>query len=242
MLPRRLSGQTDIGRKRENNEDAFVVSDELGFCLATDGMGGAAAGEMASRIFAETAIEIFSGQPCDAQDAVINCVRSAFGRANQKIQQHAAHRPENKGMGCTAELLAFHNTGFVLGHVGDSRTYRMRDGRLKQLTEDHTLVQEQLAEGLIDAQKARSHPLRNVILRAVGLQEDLSLDLLQGRLLPGDIFLLCSDGLTSMLTDDQIGQVLAQASDLQAVAATLIENANAAGGDDNITVVLAAVG
>jgi protein phosphatase len=240
MLKRKLVGQTDIGRRRENNEDAFVVSEELGFCLATDGMGGAAAGEMASRIFVETTVEVFTALQATSQEATVNCVRHAFGLSNHKILTQATSCPENKGMGCTAELLAFHDDGFVLGHVGDSRTYRFRRGRLEQLTEDHTLVQQQFAEGLIDAQGARSHPLRNVILRAVGLQDDLSLDLLQGRLVPEDIILLCSDGLSDMLTDEQISDVLATGTDISTIAATLIERANAAGGDDNITVVMAA--
>ena len=144
-------------------------------------------------------------------------------------------------MGTTAELLAFAEGGFVLGHLGDSRTYRLRDRVLRQLTADHSLVQEQLRQGLITPAQARTHSMRNVILRAVGMGDELALDLIRGPLLSGDLFLLCSDGLTDMVEDQAILAVLTQTDDLQVKAQRLVELAHMSGGRDNITVVLVEV-
>jgi len=232
---------TDIGLQRESNEDAFVISPELDFCLAADGMGGAAAGEIASRIFAETTLEIFSGNTNRSEKEILYRVQKAFSSANEKILEHVIQNPSHKGMGCTAELLAFYDEGFIIGHMGDSRTYRSRRGQLEQLTEDHTLVQQQVDEGLISSENVRHHPLRNVILRAVGLKKELVLDVLRGKTASGDLFLLCSDGLTDMVEDDQILEILLSDIDIHRKTEKLIEMAKAAGGNDNITVVLSAI-
>lgn len=241
-MPRKtFYGQTDIGLRRSNNEDAFVISPELGFCLAADGMGGAAAGELASSIFAETTLEVFAANTDPSEKETLYRVQKAFSFSNEKILQHVDQNPDHKGMGCTAELLAFYGGGFVLGHVGDSRTYRFRKGQLRQLTEDHTLVQQQIEEGLVSSENMRNHPLRNVILRALGLNRELALDLLRGKTLPGDLFLLCSDGLTDMIQDDQIQEVVSSDIDIHCKVDQLVESAKVAGGDDNITVVLVAI-
>ena len=139
-----FAGKTDTGLKRENNEDVFSLSPEEDFCLAADGMGGAAAGEVASKIFAETALEIFSDNIHRSEKEILYRVQKAYSIANEKILEHVTQHPSHRGMGCTAELLAFFDEGFILGHIGDSRTYRLRDGQLEQLTQDHTLVQQQL--------------------------------------------------------------------------------------------------
>jgi protein phosphatase len=241
MLQKIFSGKTDTGLKRGNNEDAFVISSELDFCLAADGMGGAAAGELASRIFAESTLAIFEQNIRHPEETVLNRVQKAFSFANRKILEHVIQHPDHKGMGCTAELLAFSDEGFVLGHVGDSRTYRLRNGQLQQLTQDHTLVQQQVDEGLISSDKIKNHPLRNVILRAVGLNEELALDLIRGNVISGDLFLLCSDGLTDMIQDDQIQEILRGNSDVHGKVDKLIETAISAGGDDNVTVVMSAI-
>ncbi len=241
MLQKIFSGKTDIGLKRENNEDAFVISSELNFCLAADGMGGAAAGELASKIFAESALAIFEKNTHRSEEDVINRVQKAFGFANRKILEHVIQHPDHKGMGCTAELLAFSDDGFVLGHIGDSRTYRLRNGQLQQLTQDHTLVQQQVDEGLIPSDRIKNHPLRNVILRAVGLTENLALDVIRGNIISGDLFLLCSDGLTDMIQDDQIQAILRCDTDVHAKVDKLIETAISAGGNDNVTVVMSAI-
>lgn len=236
-----LSGMTDIGLQRGRNEDAFVISPELDFCLAADGMGGAAAGEIASRIFAETTLEIFSRNTNRSEKELLYRVQKAFSSANEKILEHVIQNPSHKGMGCTAELLAFYDEGFIIGHMGDSRTYRFRREQLEQLTEDHTLVQQQVDEGLISSENVRHHPLRNVILRAVGLKKELVLDVLRGKTASGDLFLLCSDGLTDMVEDDQILEILLSDIDIHRKTEKLIEMAKAAGGHDNITVVLTAI-
>jgi protein phosphatase len=242
MLPKVFAGKTDKGRKRSNNEDTFVIRAEAGFCLAADGMGGAAAGELASRMFAETAVEVFGETVNGSEAEAVARVQQTFGLANARILAHVAENPKHEGMGCTAELLAFHAQGFVLGHLGDSRCYRWRQGHMHQLTEDHTLVQQQVDEGLISVERVKSHPLRNVILRAVGLKEELALDVLRGSTLAGDLFLLCSDGLTDMLPDAKIAAILQTEGDLNSKADALIEAANAAGGGDNITAVLVGIG
>ena len=236
-----FAGKTDTGLKRENNEDVFSLSPEEDFCLAADGMGGEAAGEVASKIFAETALEIFSDNTHRSKKEILYRVQKAYRIANEKILKHVTQHPSHRGMGCTAELLAFFDEGFILGHIGDSRTYRLRDGQLEQLTQDHTLVQQQLQEGLISPDQAKNHPMRNVIFRAVGVKEELTIDLLDGKFYPEDLFLLCSDGLTDMIQDDQIQDILRSDVDLDQKAEDLIESAKIAGGRDNITVVLAAI-
>jgi protein phosphatase len=236
-----LCGQTDIGLKRENNEDVFLLNSELDFCLTADGMGGAAAGELASKIFADSAQEIFEGHTDRSQKEVLYRVQKTFQVANQKILEHVDQNKSHKGMGCTAELLAFSDEGFILGHMGDSRTYRLRKGKFEQLTQDHTLVQQQLEEGLISEDQIRQHPLRNIIYRAVGIKQELYLDLIIGKTVAQDIFLLCSDGLTDMIMDDQIEDILCLDSEIHQKVEELIEKAKAAGGNDNITVVLAAI-
>lgn len=241
MPQNNFCGQTDIGLKRKNNEDVFLLNSEMDYCLTADGMGGAAAGELASKIFADTAQEIFEEKIDRSQKEVLYRVQKTFQVANQKILKHVDQNKSHKGMGCTAELLAFSDEGFILGHMGDSRTYRLREGRFEQLTQDHTLVQQQLEDGLISEDQIRHHPLRNIIYRAVGINPELSLDLIVGQTVAKDLFLLCSDGLTDMIIDDQIQNILCLDDDIQHKVEQLIEKAKAAGGNDNITVVLAAV-
>ncbi len=192
-------GITDVGLKRTNNEDAFVLRPDLGFWAVADGMGGAAAGEVASRIFVEAATEAFASD--GTEETGMDRVKNAFTLANKKMLDHVALYPDHAGMGCTAEIFAVNGEEIIIGHVGDSRTYRLRSGELKQLTQDHSLVQEHVNKGIISEIEARTHPMRNVILRAVGEKETVELDILKGKGLTGDIFLLCSDGLTDMIDD-----------------------------------------
>jgi PPM family protein phosphatase len=229
-------GISDVGLKRTNNEDAFAVRPESAFCVVADGMGGAAAGEIASRIFVDTAQEVLTDS--GSVDVMAERVKGAFTLANKRMLDHVAVKPDHAGMGCTAEILAVTDDEVVIGHVGDSRTYRLRSGELKQLTLDHSLVQEQLNKGIISEAEARTHPMRNVILRAVGVRETVELDILKGKGIPGDIFLLCSDGLTDMIDDTQVLSCMGQGQDLEAIADRLVGSAKAAGGKDNITVVL----
>jgi serine/threonine protein phosphatase PrpC len=234
-------GQTDIGLVRSNNEDTFLINGNANYCLVADGMGGAAAGETASQIFAQAADEIFADHQSASEQDAVEYVQKTFRVANDRILEHVAQHPEHEGMGCTAELLAFTPSGFVIGHMGDSRTYRIRQGKLKQLTKDHSLVQDQLDQGLINEEQARSHSMRNVILRAVGVRPSPALDTLRGPIFPGDLFLLCSDGLTDLVEDDVIATVLAENHMLSDKLAKLVDLAKKAGGKDNITAVLAEI-
>jgi len=155
---------------------------------------------------------------------------------------HVAEHPGHHGMGCTAELLVFSGDCYILGHVGDSRTYLLREGELRQITKDHSLVQQQVDQGLISAAEAKHHPMKNVVLRALGADIELSLDLSRGRIFPGDLFLLCSDGLTDMLEDAAIREALASRRSLADKVESLIEGAKSAGGRDNVTAVLCQAG
>ncbi|OQY05797.1 MAG: hypothetical protein B6I22_06930 [Desulfobacteraceae bacterium 4572_123] len=241
MAQIKYSGKTDIGLKRKNNEDSLVINPGLGFCLVADGMGGAAAGDLASRIFALTSESTFADFKGQSEKETVKKVQKSFYLSNQKILEHVNENPLHKGMGCTAELLAFFDEGFVLGHMGDSRTYRFSSGKLEQLTTDHSFVQDQIDQGLITPAEARTHHLRNLIMRAVGVKEDISLDLLRGKVSAGDLFLLCSDGLTDMVDDLHIEKILARNDSLTSKNEQLIEMAKSLGGKDNITVVLASI-
>lgn len=234
-------GATDVGNVRSNNEDVFYVSEACHFCLVADGMGGAAAGEVASRLFAETAKAVFAGHDGTSEENTIARVQTTFKLANDKILKHVGRHPHDQGMGCTAELLAFSQGNFIIGHVGDSRTYRLKNNILKQLTKDHSLVQEQLDQGLITQEEARRHAMRNVILRAVGVNDTVALDILKGKKKSGDLFLLCSDGLTDMVAEAMIKSALTAGGTLRERSDALIQLAKQAGGKDNVTVVLSAV-
>lgn len=234
-------GKSDVGLRRSNNEDTFIVRPDLGFAVVADGMGGPASGEVASRIFADTALEVFSKNSGRSEQELQELVQSVFQLSNERIISTAQNDTRHKGMGCTAEVMAFYSEGYVAGHVGDSRTYLFREGRLRQISKDHSVVQDQLDQGLIKPDEARDHLLRHIILRAVGVKEDLAVDIIRGKTRPGDIFLLCSDGLTDMLEDPAIQEALMLPLDSEQKAERLISLAKAAGGNDNITVVLCEV-
>jgi protein phosphatase len=230
-----------MGLKRLNNEDAYLINSTARFALVADGMGGAAAGEMASQIFVQTVSDLFSDKDVSPEQAAVELVQNAFQSANDRILDHVAFNPEHQGMGCTAELIAFTSNSFVIGHMGDSRTYRWRQNSFKQLTKDHSLVQDQIDHGLITEAEARSHAMRNVILRAVGVRPYPALDILRGPIASGDIFLLCSDGLTDLVEDAAIAEVIGDGSDIASQGNQLVELAKIGGGKDNITVVLAKI-
>jgi protein phosphatase len=204
-------------------------------------MGGEAAGEVASRIFIEAALEVFSRTTYRSEQETLEEVQEAFRLSNERILNHVEQNPQDQGMGCTAELIAFYNQHFVLGHVGDSRTYLFRQGRLRQLTRDHSFVQDQVDQGLITSEEARVHSLKNVILRAVGIEDPLAVDLIRGKSHPGDLFLLCSDGLTDLVDEASIQEVLSLSLSLTQKGDGLIERAKFRGGFDNITVILCEV-
>jgi serine/threonine protein phosphatase PrpC len=229
------AGLTDVGRQRTANEDSLVVQPPL-FAVA-DGMGGAKAGEVASAVAVE-AVERArdSDEPAEAQLASI--VRDA----NRRIYDLAVADESRRGMGTTLTLAKVHGDEVSLAHVGDSRAYRMRDGELTQLTRDHSLVAELERSGQITAEAAEHHPQRSIITRALGPEPDVEVDTytLAGR--DGDLFLICSDGLTSMISDDEVASILTSAKSLDEAANTLVLAANQSGGKDNITVILFGLG
>ena len=229
------AGRTDVGRQRSANEDSLVVSPPL-FAVA-DGMGGAKAGEVASAVAVE-AVESAreSSEPAEAQLAGI--VREA----NRRIYDLAVADESRRGMGTTLTLVKVHGDDVSLAHVGDSRAYRLREGELKQVTRDHSLVAELERSGQITPEAAEHHPQRSIITRALGPEPDVEVDTytLAGR--EGDLFLICSDGLTSMISDDEVGSILRSAGSLTDAADELIRAANQSGGKDNITVILFRLG
>jgi protein phosphatase len=235
------SGKTDIGLRRKNNEDAYFVSPDLDFVVVADGIGGSEAGEIASSIFIEAAREVFEQKSQLFESETSLLIREVFQLGNERILAHAEKHPNFHGMGCTAEVIAFANECYIVGHVGDSRTYLLRDGELRQITRDHSLVQNQVEQGLISPEEAKKHYLRNIILRAVGINSAIELDIIRGKILPSDIFLLCSDGLTDMVDDNSIQDTLSSTAVLTDKVEQLIASANLSGGNDNITVVLCAV-
>jgi PPM family protein phosphatase len=240
-MKRVFYGKTDVGLRRPNNEDAWLVRPDLDFCVVADGMGGAASGELASRMFVETVQELFTHHRPGSEQEACDVTQEAFRLGNQRILSFSAVNPSHQGMGCTAELIVFLDDRYVTGHVGDSRTYLFRDGVLRQITHDHSLVQNQLDQGLITEMEARRHSMRHVVLRALGIREPLALDLSRGTCRSGDVFLLCSDGLTDMIEDDVIRDILSGTGELAVAVDRLIECAKSAGGADNITVVLCQV-
>jgi serine/threonine protein phosphatase PrpC len=223
--------KTDTGRQRRENEDNAFVRAPV-FVIA-DGMGGARAGEVASRI----AIETFERElPDDGspEERLADCVREA----NRRIYEQSRPEHEHAGMGTTLTAAYLDDSDLSIAHVGDSRAYLFRDGKLTRLTRDHSLVGELIERGKLTEEQAAEHPQRSVITRALGPEPEVKVDTWTYPVRPGDVLLLCSDGLNSMLSDEQIANLLGSARSLQDAAADLIDAANEAGGRDNITVVL----
>jgi serine/threonine protein phosphatase PrpC len=224
-------GLSHRGRRRRHNEDAYVVQPPL-FAVA-DGMGGAKAGEVASALAADAVQE--SGNDGESGEAR---VAALIEEANRRVFRRASEDREASGMGTTMTVALVEGDEVAIGHVGDSRAYLIRDGRLEQLTDDHSLVAELVRSGKLTPEEAETHPQRSVITRALGTEADVDVDTFSVRSAPGDLFLLCSDGLTSMVDDETIlDAVERNRADLGEAAKALINAANRGGGEDNITVV-----
>jgi len=252
--------RSDQGRVRGNNEDSFRTAPELGLFILSDGMGGLEAGEVASRLTVETVFahcrdaEVNPSLPLDgekiegASDAS-NRLASAIQIANRIVNtaaaaiqdeaaqpQGSANRP--KQMGATIVALQFFADRLSVAHVGDSRAYRLRDGALMQLTEDHSLVAQQVREGRMTPEEAAVSPLQSVLMRALGVESSVDVEVDEEVVLENDTYLLCSDGLTRELSDTQIAAIVAESRGAQESADRLVETANQAGGADNITVIV----
>jgi serine/threonine protein phosphatase PrpC len=222
---------SDTGRKRRHNEDSYVVQPPL-FAVA-DGMGGAQAGEVASKL-AAGALEETDPGALSGPDKLVQLIQEA----NRRVFERASSDPATSGMGTTMTVALVEDNGVTIGHVGDSRAYVVREGRLEQLTEDHSLVNELLKSGKLSREEADVHPQRSVITRAVGTDPDVDVDAFVVDAAEGDIFLLCSDGLTDMVADDDIlDTVERHRDDLDRATKALVSAANRGGGEDNITVI-----
>ena len=234
------------GRVRTSNEDAFGYCAAAGFFVVCDGMGGAAAGEIASRVAVDTMLEKICGPsfervlvPAQTEDSapghVLPLLQEAVADANELVFTKAENDVRLQGMGTTLVALLAGEQRAWIAHVGDSRCYRFRRGVLEQWTQDHSLVDEQVRLGQLTREEANRSPLRNVITRAVGSQRSVRAEVDEVEVEPGDLFLLCSDGLTRELTDARIGVVLSETAKLDAACRRLIDEANEAGGRDNVT-------
>jgi len=239
------AARTDRGRMRPSNEDAFSLQADLGFFALADGMGGHAAGEVASQMAIDRLTEEYfaAGPDALAPDELEGALVAATQKANAAIFARSEREPDKAGMGTTLTTLALASAERVyrVAHVGDSRAYRLRADTLVQLTTDHTWVQQQIQLGHLSPGLARRHPFANIVTRALGIKDEIDVDVVRGELQSGDVFLLCSDGLTGMVTDGAIAEILAGATSPEQAAGALVDAANAAGGLDNITAIVVSI-
>ena len=235
--------RTDKGRVRSNNEDAVVVDKDAQIAILADGMGGYNAGEVASGmattfICTEMARWLAQAgttpQSTDVRRALEICVENA----NHAILGASLSNPQYAGMGTTLVAGVFHGSRLILGHIGDSRCYRLRDGALQQITRDHSWLQEQLDAGLLTAQQAALSNNRNLVTRALGVEPNVMMEVNEFQVAPGDLFLMCSDGLTDMVADEVLADMLRAQMPLEDKSTVLIDAANANGGRDNVSVLL----
>jgi protein phosphatase len=235
------AGDTHVGVVRSDNEDAFLLDFRQGVFIVADGMGGHAAGEIAS----EMAVDIIARElgavrglsPAQAGERIRRAIRSA----NAAIFDRTLAEADKRGMGTTTTVLLLFARQYLIGQVGDSRAYLLRNGAFQQLTKDHSYVQEQVDAGLLSLEQARTHPYSNVITRCVGANEEVIPDLYFGTLQSGDVLLLASDGLTGMLEDEQLAAILRGQGTPEAWVTRMISDANRRGGLDNITAIVVRV-
>jgi PPM family protein phosphatase len=234
---------TDTGRIRENNEDAVVFDEAAGVAVLADGMGGYNAGEVASHMatsqLRNAMVQWLQGEGVDAGPAEVNLAMQGFANDTNLSIFHAAQRnPQYFGMGTTLVMGIFKPDVAHIGHIGDSRCYRLRGGRLEQITRDHSLLQEQIDAGLVTQEQAMFSSIRNLVTRAVGVDVYTVLEVKDFEIEPGDLFLMCSDGLSDMVDSAGIAKIMSADDDIKAKAKNLINAANAQGGRDNISVLL----
>lgn len=249
------AGMTDVGSARDHNEDDFYLSEgREALCVVADGMGGHRSGEVASAMAIKAMVEYYRetlsdteysheavGENGEKVDLVEHRLREAVMNANRAVFTAASQSELYQGMGTTIVMGYFTNRGAYFANIGDSRAYRFRQGKLEQRTEDHSLANEYVRMGILAAEDVEYFPYKNVITRACGLADEVEVDIHFEEMQPGDIFLFCSDGLTDMIHDTQLEQLLRSEDDLEKLCNRLIEVANENGGEDNITVILAKV-
>jgi len=243
---------TDVGRVREHNEDAIGTNPDLGLLVLADGMGGYNAGEVASGIAVRTTLEFVSSACEHADRAALDpgtrmmrqsiILRDAIARANKIIHQTAKSQRQCEGMGTTIVALLFHDNRVSIAHVGDSRIYRLRRGRFEQITMDHSLLQELVDRGYYSQQEAARSTNRNYVTRALGVESSVEVELQEDHALPGDVYLMCSDGLPDMVEDEDIHLTISTFNaSLDLAGQQLIQLSNDHGGKDNVSVILAQV-
>jgi len=247
-------GVSDVGRVRTNNEDAFRIVEAQNLFILSDGMGGEAHGEVASAMAVDT-IAKYCAEPSEAKDEGVTLhgsaleswgpqtkkLQNAVFQANFAIYQSAQEHPEQRGMGATLTAGWVNGNKLSLAHVGDSRAYLLRTGSLQQLSSDHSLVAEQVRRGILTPQQAEESDMQSVLLRALGAHPEVDVDVEEIDLIPRDVLLFCSDGLTRMVTEPEIAGTLQAETDPVAAAQKLVDLANERGGLDNVTVVVARV-
>lgn len=245
-----IVGVTDVGRRRSHNEDAIGSDPEIGLAVLADGMGGYQAGEVASAIAVDTILgevrsKLKEVSPTDVDDETGYSVgtllfKAAIEKANRTIYDAAQSKPECEGMGTTVVAVGFFDDRLAVAHVGDSRLYRLRDEHFEQVTSDHSLLQELIDKGFYTPEEARNSLNKNLVTRAIGVDDKVVADFSEEFVKPGDIYLLCSDGLTDPVDDDEIAAILkSRTNDLEEAGRLLVEKANEYGGRDNISVILA---
>lgn len=236
-----VGAKSDVGKSRGNNEDNFYVSNDMKVPLyiVADGMGGHNAGEVASNMAIEIIKNKFMNPKDDLldKDKVIKSIKQSIEEANTKIYLKSIENKELKGMGTTITLAYILENHIYLGHIGDSRAYLISDDNIQQITEDHSFVNELVKSGTITKEEAKNHPKKNMITRAVGSSSIIEMDLMVKEYNENDILILCSDGLTNMVSDIEIMEIMKDENDLQNACGRLVELANEKGGLDNITVV-----
>ena len=248
----RFSGDTNVGRKRNHNEDAFSLPHGELLAVVADGMGGHASGEVASRMAVDAVEEHFDATAEDdtldwpfkldrGAHASASRLATAIRLANVRIHEDARKNQQRAGMGTTLVAAYFVADTLLIGHVGDSRVYRVRPTGIEQLTEDHSMLNDYARAKGVRPSQLKNYPHKNVIVRALGMKESVQVDLLSERLRVGDCFLLCSDGLSGMITDEKMHAIVCGTPDLDRAVGWLIDAANEAGGVDNVTVVLVRV-
>jgi serine/threonine protein phosphatase PrpC len=237
------AARTDVGMIRSGNEDNFTVdaSPTRGIFIVADGMGGHAAGEVAS----EMAVQIIQRELAPIKDLddddVVQTVAESLRRANRAIHDRTLHEVDKQGMGTTASVLLISGSRYLIGQIGDSRVYLLRDSQFSQITKDHSYVQEQVDAGFLTPEQARYHPYSNVITRCVGASPEVEPDIYRGEVKDGDLFLVASDGLTGMVDDRRLAQLLNSRAEPERKVASLIAEANGRGGLDNITAIIVQV-
>jgi PPM family protein phosphatase len=243
MMRYEFAAKTDPGLARENNEDSMAVDEPTELAILADGMGGYNAGEVASGmatafIKAELARWLDQAKAKATAKDVRHAMEVCVENANRSIFNAANSNPQYVGMGTTLVVGSFHDTRLLLGHIGDSRCYRLRAGEFVQLTKDHSLLQEQIDAGLITPEQAGMSANKNLVTRALGVEDSVTLEVNEHRVDAGDLYLMCSDGLSDMVSDGDIAGLVTSSQSLTHVAQQLVEAANAGGGRDNITVLL----